>query len=119
MKSTLKILNALSNEKRLQLFLVLLEGDFCVCELQEILDMEQSRLSHQLSILRYQGLVETRQDARWIVYSVPEEIKNNEIIQSIKKNVEFTPFEKEKISKVKIQSIRARKGEKLRKEGHQ
>ncbi len=45
MIAPLSILTGLANESRLQLFLVLLDRDFCVCELQEVLNMEQSRLS--------------------------------------------------------------------------
>lgn len=119
MKKIIEILNALSNEKRLQLFLVLLEGNFCVCELQEILNMEQSRLSHQLAILRYQGLLESRQEGRWIIYSVPEEIRDNPIVQSIKESIELSPPEREKISRVRAQNVRGTDNEELRKAGNQ
>ncbi|MGQ9673461.1 MAG: ArsR family transcriptional regulator, partial [Candidatus Aminicenantales bacterium] len=57
MITTLNILNGLANENRLQMFLVLLDKDFCVCELQEILNLEQSCLSHQLRLLKLYGLV--------------------------------------------------------------
>lgn len=115
MKKTLDILNALANKTRLQIFLILLEADFCVCELQEILGMEQSRLSHQLRLLRYLGLVDAEQDGRWAVYSVPKEIRENRIVQSIKKSVELSPQERQKMSEVKISNIRATKNEQARK----
>lgn len=115
MKKIIEMLNALSNEKRLQLFLVLLEGNFCVCELQEILNVEQSRLSHQLAILRYKSLVDSKQDGRWIVYSVPEEIRKNPIVQSIKESIELSLPEREKISRVRVQNVRGTRNEKLRK----
>jgi len=106
MISTINILSGLANEHRLRLFLVLLERDFCVCELQEILDMEQSRLSHQLRLLKFYGLVEAKQDGRWIVYSVPEEIRKNPVIGGIKRTAELSPTLKRKIPQVRIRGIR-------------
>ncbi len=109
MKRTLDILNALANKTRLQIFLILLEEDFCVCELQQILGIEQSRLSHQLRILRYLGLVDAQQEGKWAVYSVPKDIKENRIIQAIKESVEISSQERERMSKTKIGSVRAKK----------
>jgi DNA-binding transcriptional ArsR family regulator len=37
-----------------------------------ILELEQSRISHQLRILRDADIVEDRRDRRWIVYTIPE-----------------------------------------------
>ena len=118
MKRTIEILNGLANKIRLQIFLILLEEDFCVCELQEILRIEQSRLSHQLRTLKFLGLVDAKQEGRWVVYFVPREIRKNRIIQSIKKSVELSRQQKEKISKIKISSIRARDNEQPRKGGN-
>lgn len=106
MISTLNILNGLANENRLQIFLILLDRDFCVCELQEILNMEQSRLSHQLRILKFYGLVEAKKDGRWIVYSVSEEVRKNPVVQSIKDCTELSPSMEEKIPEVRIRRIR-------------
>jgi len=106
MIKTVNILSGLANENRLRLFLVLLDRDFCVCELQEILNMEQSRLSHQLRILKFYGLVEAKQDGRWIVYSVSEEVRKNPVVQSIKDSTELSPSMKEKIPQVRIRGIR-------------
>ncbi len=105
MKKTLDILNGLANENRFRLFLALLARDACVCELQAILDIEQSRLSHQLRTLKFFGLVEARQDGRWIVYSVPEKVKKNPIVQAIEKNSELPLAVKGKIHRVKIWGV--------------
>lgn len=105
MISTLNILNGLANENRLQMFLILLDRDFCVCELQEILNMEQSRLSHQLRILKFYGLVEAKKDGRWTVYSVSDEVRKNPVVQSIKDCTELSPSVEEKIPEVRIRRI--------------
>jgi ArsR family transcriptional regulator, arsenate/arsenite/antimonite-responsive transcriptional repressor len=77
MKDTIKVFKALSDPTRLRLFLLLMERDLCVCELTFILDMTQSRISHQLRILRDAGLVEDKREGRWIIYTIPEKVKEN------------------------------------------
>jgi DNA-binding transcriptional ArsR family regulator len=72
MKSAIKILKALADPTRLRIVAVLLQSEVCVCELTAILGMEQSRISHQLRILRDANIVADRRDGRWIVYSIPE-----------------------------------------------
>lgn len=75
MKKTVKIFKALADPTRLRIIILLLENDLCVCELLFILGMEQSRISHQLRILRDAELVEDRRDGKWIVYTIPNEMK--------------------------------------------
>lgn len=75
MKKAIRIFRALSDPTRLRIILLLLEKNLCVCELLFILDMEQSRISHQLRILRDAELVEDIRDGKWIVYSIPNEVR--------------------------------------------
>jgi ArsR family transcriptional regulator len=75
MKKAVKILKALSDSTRLRIVLLLLEKDLCVCEFIYILDMEQSRISHQLRILRDAELVEDVRDGKWIIYQIPDRVK--------------------------------------------
>ena len=72
MKRITRIFKSLSDPTRLRIILLLLERDLCVCELTAILEMEQSRVSHQLRILRDAGLIEDDREGRWIIYRVPE-----------------------------------------------
>lgn len=71
MRDILKVFRALSDATRLRLVLLLMERDLCVCELVFILNMEQSRISHQLRILRDAGLVEDIRQGRWMIYRIP------------------------------------------------
>lgn len=102
MLDTLSLLEGLANANRLYAFLVLLKKDFCVCELQEILNLEQSRLSHQLRLLKFYGLVKSRQEGRWVTYYVPDEVKKNPIIQALARNTELPVTLQEKISLVRV-----------------
>jgi ArsR family transcriptional regulator len=70
-KNMLRVFKSLSDRTRLRIIGLLLEGDLCVCELTFILGMAQSRVSHQLRILRDAGLVDDTRDGQWIIYRVP------------------------------------------------
>lgn len=61
---------ALSDEKRLRILSLLTEGERCVCELTDALDVGQSLLSFHLKTLRDAGLVADRRDGRWVYYSI-------------------------------------------------
>jgi len=73
MKDVVKIFKALADPTRLRIMLLLRQRELCVCELMFILGMEQSRISHQMRVLRDAGIAEDVRDGRWIIYRVPEE----------------------------------------------
>lgn len=77
MKHTMKVFKALSDPTRLRILLLLLKRELCVCELTFILEMEQSRISHQMRVLRNADLVEDMREGKWIIYRVPENKKRN------------------------------------------
>jgi len=53
METTIKMFKALSDETRLRIFLLFIQSEeLCVCELVNILNMEQSRISHSIKIGR-------------------------------------------------------------------
>lgn len=72
-----KVFKALSDPTRLRILLLLLQRELCVCELTTILEMEQSRISHQLGVLRNANLVENIRDGKWIIYTVTEDKKRD------------------------------------------
>jgi len=61
---------ALSDETRLQIIELLAGGERCVCDLQEVLNAAQSRLSFHLKKLKDAGLVSDRKEGRWSYYSL-------------------------------------------------
>lgn len=46
-------------------------GELCVCHFQEILGESQVKMSKHLAYLRAHGLVESRKEANWVVYRLP------------------------------------------------
>lgn len=77
MKDIIRVFKALSDATRLRIVLLLTERDLCVCELVFILNMEQSRVSHHLRILRDAALVEDVREGRWMIYRIPEAVKKS------------------------------------------
>lgn len=59
---------ALSDPKRRTVLALLREGERCVCELVEEMEVSQSLLSFHLKALKEAGLVDDRRDGRWVHY---------------------------------------------------
>lgn len=53
--------------------LALAKGEFCVCDLAEILDLSQSATSHQLRVLRNSKLVKYRREGKMVYYSLDDD----------------------------------------------
>jgi DNA-binding transcriptional ArsR family regulator len=68
-----ELLAAMANEKRLMILCHLLGGETSVNDLAELVSMNQSALSQQLSKLRALKLVDTRRDAQQIYYRLASE----------------------------------------------
>ena len=64
------LFHALSDSTRLAALEMLRSGERCVCELQDTLDVAQSRLSFHLKVLKDAGLVSDRKEGRWSYYSI-------------------------------------------------
>lgn len=62
--------HALSDPLRLKVLELLQRQELCVCELCEQLEVSQSKLSFHLKTLKEAELVRSRQDGRWIYYSL-------------------------------------------------
>ncbi|KQW38842.1 ArsR family transcriptional regulator [Rhizobacter sp. Root404] len=65
-------LKVLANEDRLLLLCQLSQGEMCVSDLEEELDIRQPTLSQQLAVLRGEGVVDTRRDGKRIYYRVAD-----------------------------------------------
>ena len=70
------LLKALADPRRLEILDVLGGGERCVCELTSELGLAQSRLSFHLKVMKQAGLLEAREQGRWIYYRLrPEAIE--------------------------------------------
>lgn len=64
------LFHALSDEIRLQVVSLLLDGERCVCELMDELGLAQSKLSWHLKTLKDAGIVTDRKEGRWVYYAL-------------------------------------------------
>lgn len=67
------IFRILGEPSRMKIVLALLEGEMCVYHLTEICGGSFSSVSHQLRILRDNGIVKTRRIGKNIEYSIADE----------------------------------------------
>jgi ArsR family transcriptional regulator len=65
---------ALADAKRLRIMnLLVKQGKVCVCDLAEMVDMPQSKLSYHLKILFDQDLIRVETDGKWNYYRVNQQ----------------------------------------------
>ena len=70
MENDLAVFRACSDATRLRLLFLLAMRELCVCELVEVLEMPQGKVSRHLALLRNAGLVADRRHGIWIYYSL-------------------------------------------------
>lgn len=58
---------------RLRIMSALLNHELCVCDISEVLEMNQSAISHQLRVLRTAGLIKVRRCGKSAFYSLDDE----------------------------------------------
>jgi len=59
------VFRAFADETRLRILNLLLDGEMCVCDLCEVLDLLQPKISRHLGYLARAGLVTVRQEGKW------------------------------------------------------
>lgn len=69
-----ELFHALSDRIRMDVVVLLLEGERCVCELMDELDLAQSRLSWHLKTLSDAGIIIGRREGRWNYYSLNADV---------------------------------------------
>jgi ArsR family transcriptional regulator len=67
-----RIFKAFCDENRLMILELLQSGEKCACVLLERLDISQSTLSYHMRILCDSGIVVSRQEGKWMHYSISE-----------------------------------------------
>ncbi|MDK2975812.1 MAG: hypothetical protein PWP06_287 [Candidatus Marinimicrobia bacterium] len=65
-----EIFKALSDPGRLQIARLLRSGELCASDIAQILQIDQSSLSHQLKILKFHDIVISRKDGKYHRYSL-------------------------------------------------
>lgn len=79
----IELFKALADENRLRIVNLLMQSEFCVCEIEVILEMTQSNVSRHLSKLKSTRIISSSKDAQWVHYKVSDQFKEqNELLYS-------------------------------------
>ena len=73
MRDFLPITKALSDETRLRVLMALRQGELCLCQLVDLLELAPSTVSKHIGLLQQAGLVERRKDGRWRFYRLADD----------------------------------------------
>ena len=68
-----EIFKLFADETRLRIICAILNTELCVCDLCELLNLNQSAVSHQLQLLRSSKLVKYRKKGKQVYYSLKDE----------------------------------------------
>lgn len=69
---TSELFSMLGDVSRLRILQALITTELCVCDLASILNVSSSAVSHQLRLLRAQGMVRCRKDGKVAYYSLAD-----------------------------------------------
>lgn len=83
----IQILKALSDETRLRILNLLRQGELCVCELEMLLDINQSNVSRHLNRLANAKIINSDKRAQYVYYKINENtLKEHGFIKEILDN---------------------------------
>ncbi len=72
----IQVLKALADENRIRILSLLNAGELCVCEIEEILNIQQSNASRHLNKLKMTGLILSDKKSQWVYYRINHEMLN-------------------------------------------
>jgi DNA-binding transcriptional ArsR family regulator len=79
----IEIYQCFCDRTRLRILNLLTRSPLCVCHFQDILGEPQVKISKHLAYLRSRGMVATKRDQNWIIYSLPER-RSDELERNLK-----------------------------------
>ncbi len=84
----LKTISSINDETRLKILRFIdVNGEVCVCDIENSFEMIQSRISRHLKILKDAGFLKVDRRGRWAYYSIREPL--DLFRQSILKEISF------------------------------
>ncbi len=67
----------IGDDTRLRILYALDNNEMCVCDIANLLNMTKSSISHQLRLLKDNGLVKARKDGKEVYYMLDDEHVSN------------------------------------------
>ncbi|GGK06242.1 transcriptional regulator [Lentibacillus kapialis] len=103
LENAAQTLKLLGDKTRLTILGLVREGECCVCEFVEVLQMSQPSVSQHLRKLRDAGLVKEQRRGQWIFYSLNTSHATYPIIKQV---LEQIPDQKEKLCTLEDAGLR-------------
>jgi ArsR family transcriptional regulator len=97
-------MKALGDETRLRILNLLSKGALCVCEIEQILSINQSNASRHLNKLTVAGLIKNEKRALYVYYKM-----NDDTLDEYAFLKDFIGLELNKIEKCKVDLIKLEK----------
>lgn len=72
LEKTAEVFKVFGDKTRIRILAALSEGEMCVCCLCDLLEMSQSAVSHQLSVLKAARLIKSRREGKQMYYSLDD-----------------------------------------------
>ena len=93
----LKTIGSINDETRLRILnFIDVNGEVCVCDIENSFDMIQSRISRHLKILKEAGFLKVDRRGRWAYYSIRNPL--DEFRQSILKEISYLQMDIPKLT---------------------
>ncbi|MBY8999552.1 MAG: winged helix-turn-helix transcriptional regulator [Candidatus Heimdallarchaeota archaeon] len=83
----LKLFKALGNQKRLLILWLIMNGVRCACEIEHILNLSQSTVSHHINALVKVGAIEAIKSGKWNLVKSPEKDISKELFLNLINNI--------------------------------
>ena len=84
-------LKAVAHPTRLRVLALLGGGEFCVCQIAEVLQTPQSTVSETLRELRRAGFITERKEGRWVFVAVTPEAAAPPLLRALLQEAERLP----------------------------
>ena len=79
----LKLFKALANKNRLLILRLIMQGVRCACEIEHLLNLSQSTVSHHINTLVDVGAIEAIKSGKWNLVELDEKEFSKEFFQSL------------------------------------
>lgn len=80
----MKILKAISDENRLRIMNLLRNGELCVCEIESVLNLNQSNASRHLGKLTDANIINSYKKAQYVYFALNKEsLENHEFLSKL------------------------------------
>lgn len=89
--SLVDLMKALAHPVRLRMLALLREGELCVCQMVDILDLATSTASEHLAELRKAGLLVERREGRWVYYALSPRPEWMGLLEALWPHVDAVP----------------------------